>query len=591
MNVAKAEELLVPNPLLYSDLEKYIWISDSKEEHKNAQILFDYLLKRKIYISGFATDKKILIGLKMYHKTIYNINVLDKEKSVVFFDSYFTELNVKPSVETYSARIVNPRLNGTNVVIWGSGITGGRAYDVLTSCGINVKYFVDSNCRLTGCEKIGKSIFSPDKLEESGCDITIVEALTKWKEVDDSICGKYGKRFYYNLRRPEGYEYEENQMLDLRSYWLVHCFQSNKIYVYGIGSGEREMAQLLRLFDFDFGGFLIDREEQLDQEIDEQCSVKYVEDILYEDDYYIWVYDVRRVGRLKELGFTYFSQYMCRTYAWDMSIGRRNLLDINLGHTYSLDNKYPGIEIYGDESENAYKIAILGNSTTDGTLYPFRSWPEFLSDALQDITIYNCGVCGYTSGQEVIQLIRDALQLKPDMIVVYDGTGDLNVNNKWPFSSYYVEMIYQYAGKHVEDPTNYINGEDGTYYRGIASKGSRFDNWLSNIRTMHAIASDRNIKFISLCAPTLGSKKGRTEKEKSLLLSMISDTLSRHVEESFRKSIEQMHEMPDYMHDLSHIFDGKNDIYMDESHVWEKGNEIIAEEVKKIILPEIGKPI
>ena len=42
-----AEELLVLNPLLYDDLEKYIWIDDSYEAHCNAQILFHYLLQKR----------------------------------------------------------------------------------------------------------------------------------------------------------------------------------------------------------------------------------------------------------------------------------------------------------------------------------------------------------------------------------------------------------------------------------------------------------------------------------------------------------------------------------------------------------------
>ena len=54
----EAKELLVPNPLLYSDLDKYIWISDSFVEYRKAQALFTYLLRKGIYIEGFATETK-----------------------------------------------------------------------------------------------------------------------------------------------------------------------------------------------------------------------------------------------------------------------------------------------------------------------------------------------------------------------------------------------------------------------------------------------------------------------------------------------------------------------------------------------------
>ena len=44
-----------------------------------------------------------------------------------------------------------------------------------------------------------------------------------------------------------------------------------------------------------------------------------------------------------------------------------------------------------------------------------------------------------------------------------------------------------------------------------------------------------------------------------------------------------------YMHDLSYIFDNEKDIYMDHCHVLEKGNQIIAREIIKIILPELRR--
>ncbi len=585
MSGNEVRELLVPNPLLYSNLKKYIWISDCAEVHKNAQILFDYFMKRNIYIDGFVTDTKSLSGLQMYHKTIYEFNVAEEENTVVFWDSYFTELNISAPVNTCSARVINPELDTSNVVIWGSGIAGGQAYDALTSAGVDVKYFVDSNKALAGGKKFGIPILAPDELGKLENKITIVEAMVRWKDVEENIQDKYRDRFYYTLRNREGCEFEEKGIFNLKNYWLFHYFQSNKVYIYGFGVHEKEMARFLGLLDFNFLGFLTDEDEPITDEIKQQYPFKCVEDILYEEDYYIWVYDIKRIVRLQELGFTYFKQYMYQRYAWDISIDRKNLLDINLAHNYRSHGKYPGIKVHGSEAEDVYKIAVLGNSTTDGNLYPFKSWPELLFEELEDITVYNCGVCGYTSAQEVIKLIRDVLRLKPDMIIVYDGTGDLNVNDKYPFTSAYVEMVYRYAAAHIDDPTDYIKGDEAEICRGIASEGSRFDNWLSNIQTMHAIASDRNIKFFSFCSPTLGSKRGRTIHEKNMLLSAISSGISRHMEEAFRKRIEQMQNLPDYMYDLSHIFDGKSNIYMDESHVWEEGNKIIAEEIKKIILP------
>ena len=62
----EAEDFLILNPLLYSDLDKYIWISDSYEEHRSAQQMFDYLMKRNIYVKGFAEEKSQEISEIIY---------------------------------------------------------------------------------------------------------------------------------------------------------------------------------------------------------------------------------------------------------------------------------------------------------------------------------------------------------------------------------------------------------------------------------------------------------------------------------------------------------------------------------------------
>ena len=72
-----------------------------------------------------------------------------------------------------------------------------------------------------------------------------------------------------------------------------------------------------------------------------------------------------------------------------------------------------------------------------------------------------------------------------------------------------------------------------------------------------------------------------------MILSIMSRHISNLIEGAFRKSIEQLPELPDYIYDLSHILDGQSNVYIDLCHLWEKGNEIVAEEVKKIILPAI----
>ncbi len=112
---------------------------------------------------------------------------------------------------------------------------------------------------------------------------------------------------------------------------------------------------------------------------------------------------------------------------------------------------------------------------------------------------------------------------------------------------------------------------------------------LANIRSMYVIASERKIKFYSFCQPMLGSKDRKTIKKQGMLMSVDFEIRHKLTGRIFRKIINEMTEKPVYIYDLSGIFDDQGDIYMDACHVWEKGNEIFAEEIQKVILPEIEK--
>lgn len=124
------------------------------------------------------------------------------------------------------------------------------------------------------------------------------------------------------------------------------------------------------------------------------------------------------------------------------SMEKRYILDTNLGHNFLADSKYPGIMVYGDDTAEDFKIAVLGGSTTDGKFTFFKSWPELMYEELgnqnfKNVTVYNGGVSGYASGQELLKLIRDMIPLKPDMVIVYDGFNDLNYRNPYPLTSGY----------------------------------------------------------------------------------------------------------------------------------------------------------
>ena len=590
----KAKELLVLNPLFYTNLDKYIWINDSFEAHRAAQRLFDYLFKRKIYIKGFATKAESMIGLKMFNKMIIDISVLDKDNTVVFYDAYFGENDFHISDNVCCARVVNQELDRDEAVIWGSGVTGERLFKILKEHEIKVKYFIDSDEKQQCMIKCGVPVYGPEWLKGEKENVLIIEAMENWETLDEKICGRYINRFYFKLESDKinqkinsEIDGVKKELFSLNNFHMFTYVQGKKCYIYGCTSIEKEMIEYMELLDFNFIGFLVDDREC---NIEEKYQVKYVEEVLYEEDCYIWVIDKEKVKKLDELGFRYFEDYICCGYLQDITAVRKNVLDVNLGYSYVSQSKYPGFAVYGSEKKENYKIVTLGGSTTDDSLYPFKSWTQLLYEKLEgrNMTVYNGGVGGYVSGQELLKLIRDVLRLEPDMVIVYDGFNDAEMSSQYPFMFNYLDKIFEYAGSHIETDT-YIEDTNEAICRGIISKRDKFENWLSNIRTMYAITKERNISFFSFCQPVLCSKIGKSVAEKNMLLSMMSSKAANRIEESFRNYMRQMDNIPDYMYDLSYIFDNETDIYMDECHVWEKGNHIIAQEIKKIILPAIEK--
>ncbi len=599
MGLQPAKELLVLNPKLYSDLEKYVWISDSFKVHREAQRFFVFLLKKGIYVKGFATDTNSMFNLKMYNKKIYDISTLDMKCSIVFYDIYLGRSDVELPKNVYNARLLNPELPRENIVIWGSGITGKRVYNILSENGVRAECYVDSNKNLECTYKFGLPVYTSEYLENFSETPTIIVAMEKWEELDICIREKYERRYFFSFvenaeTKNSSSDKSIKLMFDLTN-WGVNFayFINKKVYVYGFGDIENELIKYLSLLDINFGGILKDGGIE-NNEISVNYDVKQVEDVLYENDFFVWVHDRKRVKRLEELGLISHKNYICYYGANNTLVKRMQILDTNLGHNYLADSRYPGIMVYGDEKENDYKIVALGGSTTDGRLYSFKSWPELMYDRLHDkgvknVTIYNGGVVDYTSGQELVKLIRDAIVLKPNMIIVYDGFNDLNKRFSYPLTNGYLKKVFDFASENMEndEDDNLFAGKNALICEGIEAKVDMFDAWLSNIRTMYAVAMERRISFYSFCQPVLSSKKCKTEKEKNMLLSVNSPAITNLMEHSFRKQMCQMFELPKYMYDLSHIFDNEKEVYMDHCHVWEKGNEIIAREITKVILPEL----
>ena len=363
-----------------------------------------------------------------------------------------------------------------------------------------------------------------------------------------------------------------------------------EIILYGNNlSLARKCAEVLECLDFVPITIMADEKMQ----IEEGVYSKAIEEVRYKEDYLILVYERDVKDLFRRLSFLGVDKGRYgKVCPWvSPNFNTRNpLLDVHMGYTYEMNSDYPGIQMYGRNQRNDFRIAVLGDSTTDGAIdVRIRPWAEIMYDWYcgNGITIFNGGMSGYYSGQELIKLKRDMLKLCPDLIIVYDGYNDLmqSVLHK-KFG--YLEKLVNVAGQYVTEADGRVLQQKKAW-GGIPSSQSPVDEWLENIECMHAIAANKKISFFSFMQPMLFTKKNLDWHSRTILQTMLfhgnNDKFMKYAKE-FRSRAGEIVKSHGYIHDLTNIFDDE-DVYMDIVHVYEKGNEIIASSIWNVIKDEV----
>ena len=271
-------------------------------------------------------------------------------------------------------------------------------------------------------------------------------------------------------------------------------------------------------------------------------------------------------------------------------------LDAQLGHTFKLDDcPYYGVRIFGDNSEDSFKIITLGGSTTDAQLYPFASWSEILYKICKrgyNVTVICAGVSSYTASQELLKLERDLLLRNPDMVISYSGVNDVYYEDDKKFASNYHRAVYWSA---VSSKSKSLNRKG--IFMGEINDWSVFEWWLACEKMMYGICTAFHIPFYAILQGMLGGKKWNI-REKEIFLNGTRN--GRHPDiyrKDFEKEIllrDKMQELNKaeypFLHDFSGIFDDE-DVFNDEAHVNELGNAIIAQNIYQLIEKKIVEKV
>lgn len=332
------------------------------------------------------------------------------------------------------------------------------------------------------------------------------------------------------------------------------------------------------------------------------------------------------------------------------------LADFFLSHTrpYSRD----GFKCMGNtnasESECELRIMILGGSTTDPELADIvewnsrreealGSWPKFFHELLNKRGIRNIvlngGICAYTSAQETLKLIRDGVNLKPDLVIVFDGVNDAcgmywHKGRYAKFHSYFETLDAAVrpllAGQTVKSVCSPDPGviEDISY--GIESEHSTFEEWHRNQRTMNAVCREFGIEYSCFLQPgglhqpdyidscdvrfrtrwflwNFLHSSGTAIREwadhkysqqdcaraglEELAARFTANVFDYEIDskkhfnirnlaiERFYRQARQAAQTSDYVIDVTDLFDGHDSIFFDTAHCTSEGNQLIAHRI------------
>lgn len=595
-----SEQLFVLNPKIERYSKRYIWGTD-----KEAFLLLCELTTHRISVDGFISNDMDQVGMVLINKPVISLSMIkDQEDTLIitglecqpeiFWRGDNTEhfmvsdipvaakTDVITNIYTFHELFI-----AENVVIYGAGYVGEKLIRKLCDRGIKVDYFLDGN--KSGQKLSGIPIYHPQKINEMDDDVVVIEAGKYWQEMDDKLRKAKSKiQTFYVEKIPNrqmkiriiDHELYSIQQICFFSEAFPECFHGRKVIMLGndlgLAKGYKEVLECL--------GYINVSMMVTDEAI--SCvEAPLLDEILYEENYLLLLYERNKssqiIKKIEELGI---ADEDWSSVALPQPLGHKEfVLDLNLGNTYKM-NYIPGIYLHGEEKDSNVKIVTLGGSTTDEEVYLIPSWPKIMFEKYckEHVTLYNGGTDAHASSQELIKLIRDILYLKPDIIITYDGFNDghkIEFQFLYNLLDYLKDDVYDYGILHQKI------GKD--IFTGINSDNV-LTKWLTNIESMYAVSSIRNIKFFSFIQPMTVSQK-ITTKHGMALQKMCYLFLNQEKVKNmqlFRERGKEIEKTHPYIHDLSHIFDEK-DVYMDYCHVWEIGNEIVADSIWEVIEPSV----
>jgi len=283
--------------------------------------------------------------------------------------------------------------------------------------------------------------------------------------------------------------------------------------------------------------------------------------------------------------------------------------------TYNINNEgFRGPEIQKEKPNDVYRIFVVGGSTVYGlgTTSDDTTIPGWLQQKLnaksfdQKIEVINAGQVNMGSWGEIKTINNKLVNYAADLIIFYGGWNDLkksyeemktgpqfnlidNLSDKLRINiSYYKTPIVAYVFHSSFNSKVFgINDYEQFINSNLAEKVSI---WKNRVQEVCEQGKELKYKTIVVLQPFLDpERKPLTEYEKQT-----GDLLKQRARSSayelFATELDSLMNSCSYTADFRNIFmDTHEPVYYDRVHLTDRGNEIVADELVKIIRLVIEK--
>lgn len=267
-------------------------------------------------------------------------------------------------------------------------------------------------------------------------------------------------------------------------------------------------------------------------------------------------------------------------------LDQRTALDPNMGHGTWSGNKY-GCRFFGDYKKAEIRIAVNGASLADETVFDWKLWTAFLYEKLVQkgyhVAFALYSNYGYTTSQCFYKFIRDIVPQKPNLLIDYCP---------WENDCFYGKSIKTpYVVGYQKKALALLRGKiKGQYERNpaeIIQMGLQVDQPTEqviahNLIYTKRICDEEGIKYLCVLPPSAVTKKRNClEDEEKYWALWRENRYAGHICEAAYKEFADI--LSDSIVDARSWLDEYDNIFYDHCHMYEDGNEIIADKLLEVI--------